>query len=73
MKTILTDNEAIEAYKEIFLSGTVKHTCGYFVSDDCSLTDHWDKGTIIAFDGTSGEYYEDGFPTVTDAVEFIER
>lgn len=73
MKNILTDNEAIEAYKEMFLSGTVKPTCGYFTSDDCVLTDHWDKGTIVAFDGTNGEYYEYGFSTVYDAIEFIER
>lgn len=72
MKTILTGNEAIEAYEQIQDTGSGRK-CGYFVSDDCDRTNHWDKGTIVAFDNTTSWEYEEVFSTVDEAIDWINK
>lgn len=75
-KTILTGNDAIQAYETT--RGSISHldmpkVCGYFPSDDCKHTQpHFDSGTIIAFDATSGDNYEMAFSNVNEAVDWIE-
>lgn len=73
-KTILTGIEAIEAYEELqgsYSSSGLPKKCGYFNAADCGATNYYDKGTIIAFDSTSGESYELDFGNVEDAIEWI--
>jgi hypothetical protein len=75
MKTILTGNEAIEAYEDLQGTHPTGHhpkKCGYFTSDDCDLTKHYDKNTIVAFDATGEFFYEDAFSTVNDAINWID-
>lgn len=77
MKTILTGNEAIEAYEQnenVNTSENIIPACGYFTSDDCDLTKNvYDKGIIIAFDSTSGDPYVDAFSTVDEAIDWIKK
>ena len=76
MKSILTGNEAIEAYEE--LQGpcsleSMPRKCGYFISDDCTSTQHYDSMTVVAFDSTDGNSFEEVFSNVHFAVEWINQ
>jgi hypothetical protein len=74
MKTILTGIEAIEAYEEIQASRSIKwapRKCGYFTSDDYEGTEHYDSGTIVAFDNSNGDCYEETFERADSAIDWI--
>lgn len=77
MKTILTNNEAIEVYETLqgsLSAGTMPRKCGYFTSDDYESTNKiYDKGSIVAFDSTTGHVYEDAFSNVNDAIEWLNK
>lgn len=78
MKTILTGNDAIEAYENTWKSASKKmnlpRVCGYFTSDDCELTSkQFDKGSIVAFDSTDGNDYEESFEFESDAINWINQ
>lgn len=77
MKTILKGNEAIEIYEKLqgsLSAGTTPRMCGYFISDDYDATKQiYDKGSIVAFDSTTGQVYEDVFSNVNDAIEWINK
>jgi len=74
MSSILTGIQAIEAYKELQSSyppGRMPLKRGYFTSDDYEAIEFYDSGTIVAFDSTTGEYFEDVFSTVNEALEWL--
>lgn len=76
MKNILTGNEAIDALESIQASHTIDNCprkCGYFISDDYEGTCHYDKGTVIAFDSTTGLYYENDFGNIDEAINWINQ
>lgn len=77
MKTILTGNDAIDIYETLqgpLSAGTMPRKCGYFISDDCEVTNkEYDNGSVIAFDSTTGHVYEDVFNTINDAIEWINK
>lgn len=72
MKTILKNNDAINAYETI--EGEINPIgCEYFVYDDCTQNLGYDSGTIVAFDNTTGIYFEDAFSNINDAIKWINQ